>query len=86
MLTKLFEQNYSNKNLYKKVKFIRWTLVELKIWATKTFYVANQMSMSDYLKFALVCQQSPSKSLFEFCAVLFGPGEGTICVPIEELL
>ena len=44
------------------------------------------MSMSDFLKFTLVCQQSPSENLFWFCSVLFGPGEGTTCVPLEELL
>ena len=32
--------------------------------ADKTLHVANQMSMSYFLKCPLVCQQSPSKSLF----------------------
>ena len=44
------------------------------------------MIMNDFLKCPLVCQQSPSGSLFGFCSVLFGPGEGTTCVPLEELL
>ena len=26
------------------------------------------------------------ESLFGFCSVLFGPGEGTTCVPLEKLL
>ena len=55
-------------------------------WADKALYVANQMSMNVFLKCPLVCQQSPSESLFWFCSVLFGPGEGTTCAPLEELL
>ena len=44
------------------------------------------MSMSDLIICLLACQQSPSESLFWSCSVLFGPGEGTTCVPLEELL
>jgi hypothetical protein len=44
------------------------------------------MSMNDFLKCTLVCQESPSESPFWFCSVLFGLGEGTTCVPLEELL
>ena len=44
------------------------------------------MSITDLKKIPLVCHQSPSKSLFWICDVLFDPGEGTICVPLKELL
>ena len=61
-------------------------MLEIKIITDKALSVANQMSMSDFQKCPLVCQQSPTESLFWFCSVLFGPGEGTTCVPLEELL
>ena len=60
--------------------------MEVKKRADEALYVANQMSMSDFLKCPLVCQQSPSENLFCLCSVLFDPGEGTTCVPLEELL
>ena len=60
--------------------------MEVKKRADKTLYVANQMSMCDFLLCPLVCQQSPSENQFYLCSVLFDPGEGTTCVPLEELL
>jgi hypothetical protein len=54
--------------------------------ADETLHVDNQMSMSDFLKCTLVFQKSPSESIFWVCSVLFGPGEGATCVPLEELL
>ena len=55
--------------------------MEMKKLAGKTLYIANQMSMIDFLKFPLVYHHSRSKRLFWFCAVLFGAGEGTTCGP-----
>ena len=51
-----------------------------------TLYVAYQLSMSDFLKCPLVCQKSPFESLFGFSSGLVGLGEGTTCIPLEELL